>query len=381
MEALVVHYGEIGIKGKNREKFELTLIRNLRKALKGQARVERFYGRIVCFLKKNADKKNIEKKLSLFPGIEYFAFCRVAELDMQAIEKTILEIAKEQEFLTFKIAAQRSFKQFPLTSIELNKKLGELLVNQLGKKVKMKDPDITFFVEITEKKALIYTKKIKGIGGLPSGVSGKVIALVSGGIDSPVASFLMMKRGCHVVITHFFNKTINTQASLEKIKKIAKRLAEIQQNLKLYLVPFERIQFEIIKNVPAKKRMIVYRRFMNRIACKIAKKENAKALVTGDNVGQVASQTLQNLQVIYEASSLPVFAPLLGFNKMEIVGLAKKIGTYEYSILPYEDCCSFMVAKHPETFAKLEDIKQIESVMNVEKLAEQAAKNAIVLEF
>ncbi len=381
IDAIVVHYGEIGIKGANREKFERQLIRNLQLALKNQAKVLRYYGRIVCNLKENANLEKIKEKLSLMPGIEYFAFAIKTSLDLKKIEQTILKIAKEKNFTTFKIETQRSNKAFPLTSIELNKRLGALIVDKLGKKVKMKNQDITFYVEITEKNAFIYTEKIKGVGGLPVGVSGKVVALVSGGIDSPVASFLMMKRGCKVIVVHFYNKTINTQASLEKIKKIAKRLANIQLSLKLYLVPFKKIQKEIIKQIPAKQRMIVYRRFMHRIAERIAKKENAKALVTGDSIGQVASQTLQNINVIYEVNSLPVFAPLIGMNKMETVELAKKIKTYEYSILPYEDCCSFMIAPHPETHADLTKIKKLEESLEVEKLVEEAFNKAEIIEY
>ena len=381
IDSIVVHYGEIGIKGANREKFEKQLLRNLQSVLKNQARVLRYYGRIVCNLKGKVDLERIKDRLSLMPGVEYFAFAIKTSLDLKKIEQAILRIAKEKNFTTFKVETQRSNKSFPLTSLELNKRLGALIVEKLGKKVKMKNQDLTFYVEITEKNAFIYTEKIKGIGGLPVGVSGKVVALVSGGIDSPVASFLMMKRGCEVIVAHFYNKTINTQASLEKIRKIAKQLASIQLRLKLYLVPFEKIQREIIKKIPAKQRMIIYRRFMHRIAEKIAKKENAKALVTGDSIGQVASQTLQNIKVIYDVNSLPVFAPLIGMNKMETVELAKKIKTYEYSILPYEDCCSFMIAPHPETHANLDYIKNLEEDLEVEKLVEEAFNKAEAIEY
>ena len=376
---VVIHYGEIGVKGKNREFFERKLMDNVKKALgKNAKKVYRRYGRIV------AEVDDFEKAKALLekvPGIEYFSPAERVENDMEKLKKITVKILQDKKFETFKIETSRSYKQFPFTSIEVNKSLGETVVNSLGKKVSLKNPEITVFIEICEKESFIYTQKFRGIGGLPVSTSGKVLCLLSGGIDSAVASFLMMKRGCKVVFVHFFNRTINTEAALSKIRKIVRKLTEFQLSSKLYLVPFEEIQGEIIKSVPSKYRMIVYRRFMTRIANILTKKEKAKALVTGDNLAQVASQTLENLNRIYELSSLPMIAPLIGFDKKEIIDMAKKIGTYQLSILPYQDCCSFMIASHPATKCAKEEIETFEKNMEIEKLVESAVESAILEKF
>lgn len=378
-EVVVIHYGEIGIKGKNREFFEKKLIENVKKALGKNAKmVYRRYGRIVAEVESFKKARRVFEKI---PGIEYFSHAERVENDIEKIKKKALEVLEGKNFETFKIETKRSYKQFPLTSLEVNRIIGEIVVNSLGKKVSLKNPDITVYIEICEKESFIYTEKFPGIGGLPVTTSGKVICLLSGGIDSAVASFLMMKRGCKVIFVHFFNRTLNTEATLSKIKSIVKKLTEFQLSSKLYLVPFEEIQTEIIKNVPSKYRMIIYRRFMTRIANMIAERENAKAIVTGDNLAQVASQTLDNLSRIYEISSIPIIAPLIGINKSEIIELAKKIGTYEISILPYQDCCSFMIAPHPATHCKKEEIEEFEKSFSIDKLTENALKKSSVLTF
>ncbi len=229
------------------------------------------------------------------------------------------------------------------------------------------------------KRNFLYTKKFNGVGGLPTGSSGKVVSLLSGGIDSPVASFLMIKRGCNTIFVHFHNRTINSEQALSKIRKIVEVLTKFQGKSKLYVVPFERLQLEIIRNVPSKYRMIVYRRFMLKIANYIAERENAKAIVTGDNLGQVASQTIENLNTIYRISALPIFSPLIGLNKREIVDLAKKIGTYEYSILPYQDCCSFMISPHPVTRSDPKMIERFEEHIAVS--LDECVNQAKIIEF
>jgi len=207
----------------------------------------------------------------------------------------------------------------------------------------------------------------------------KLICSLSGGIDSPVSSFLMMKCGCKIVFVHILNRTQTGEAVLSKIDKLVKQLSKTQPKSKLYIVPFENIQKQLIMNVPSKLRMIVYRRFMLRIINSIAKREKAQGIVTGDSLGQVASQTLDNLNCIYAASKLPVLSPLIGMDKVEIINIAKKIGTYDHSIIPYPDCCSFMLGKYPETRAEPGEIERIESfIENQEKLIEESVSNAEV---
>ncbi|MDI9642417.1 MAG: tRNA uracil 4-sulfurtransferase ThiI [Archaeoglobaceae archaeon] len=359
MEICIVHYGEIGVKGKNRIFFEKKLVENISRFAKAKRR----FGWIEVEY-----REGIEDKLRKVPGIRYFGVGFKTELDLSAIESAVLK-ALPENFETFKISTSRRNKKFPLNSVEINKELGSVVVKKTGKKVDLENPDVTVWVEIGENFALVYSKRFEGIGGLPVGSAGKVVSLVSGGIDSPVASFLAMKRGCEVVVVHFFNKTLHSPEVRKKILKLAEKLAEYQGDLKLYMIPFEDVQMEIIRIVPPKLRMVVYRRSMVRMANLIAEKEGAKAIVTGDNISQVASQTLDNLNVIYSASKLAVLPPLLGFDKEEIISLAKKIGTYEISILPYEDCCSLMVAKHPETRANLELIEEFEEFEELEKNA------------
>lgn len=349
---ILVHYGEIGLKGKNRAIFEKCLIDNIKKAL-GKVKIYKEYGRIII-----EDGKGAEEKLKKIPGIENFSLVHIADLDIEEIKKLALEVAKNRKFATFKIDARRANKNFPYNSMQTNEIVGKEIKEKLKKEVDLEKPDLTIYIEIGDKNAFLYTEKVKGIGGLPVGSQGKVVSLISGGIDSPVASWLMMKRGCKVVFIHFYNERL--VASPKKLEEIIKILNHYQLQTKAYFIPFADLQFEIIKSVPARYRMIVYRRVMTKIANEIAKREKARAIITGDSVGQVASQTLENLNCIYEASSLPIFTPLIGMDKKEIIEMAKKIGTYEISIRPYEDCCSFMVAKHPVTRANLEKIKEME---------------------
>ncbi|MCD6331223.1 MAG: tRNA 4-thiouridine(8) synthase ThiI [Thermoplasmata archaeon] len=370
---ILIHYGEIGIKGKNRVVFENCLIRNISKALGNYAKkISKEYGRIIVF--EENGKEEIKKRLEKIPGIENFSFVHETKLDIEEIKRKALEIAKGKKFTTFKISTKRANKDFPYSSMQVNEIVGEEIRKKLNKKVDLENAELTIFIEIGNKNAYIYTEKYEGVGGLPVGTEGKVISLLSGGIDSPVASWLMMKRGCKVIFAHFYNEKLVAKPS--KAEEIVKKLNECQLESIAYYIPFADLQYEIIKEVPAKYRMIVYRRFMAKIANELARIEKAKAIVTGDSLGQVASQTLENLLCIYDASSLPVLSPLIGFDKKEIVEMAKKIGTYEISIKPYEDCCTFMVAKHPATKAKLEEIKEMESRVKIdlEKIIERAER-------
>jgi len=383
-DCIIIHYSEIGIKGKNRVMFENRLKRNLSVALGNRARIYKRYGRLVCDLltKKEKEIEEIKSLLKITPGVANFGFAKKARLEFENIKQVVFSLLKERKFSSFKVLTKRSYKEFPMTSLEINKALGEEIAAKFGKRIDLKNPELTIHVEICEKESFVYFDKFKGVGGLPVGCGGKVVCLLSGGIDSPTAAFLMMKRGCPVVLIHFFNRTINTRQALKKVDDIAKVLARVQIRGKLYLVPFYKLQAEIIKIVPAKYRMIVYRRLMMEIADRIARKEEAKAIVTGDSIGQVASQTLENLQCIYAVAEYPVFAPLIGMNKEEIVELAKTIGTYEISIRPYQDCCSFMIAEHPVTKMSLKLAEEIErNIKDKEELILDAVKNAEVKEY
>ena len=379
---VVVHYEEIGTKGKNRSMFEKKLVDNIRSSLSKNSyeSIKRSYGRILIELKLD-NEVNIKEILKKISGIANFSFAVKAELDIEDIKKELLKIAEKNKEKTFRISSRRGYKEFPYDSQKLNEELGAYLVEKCDMKVSLSKPEIAFFVEITEKGAFIYTDKIKGIGGLPVGATGKVVSLISGGLDSPVAAWKMFRRGCSVVFVHFNNETLNKSGVEDKIVKLVEKLSHYQFKTRLYLIPFGRLQNEIIKVIPSKYRMIVYRRVMFKIAEKILENEKALEFVTGDSVAQVASQTLENIKVIYASAKSPVLSPLIGENKKDIIKIAEEIGTFELSTLPYEDCCSFLIDKHPETKAKLENIEKLEENLKINNLIEESIEKANIKVF
>ncbi|MBI4896376.1 MAG: tRNA 4-thiouridine(8) synthase ThiI [Candidatus Aenigmarchaeota archaeon] len=366
---VVIHYGEIGTKGLNRSFFEQRLMDNIKTAIPG-GRVKKQYGRIVLDIPKPS--KDLSAQLKKIYGISYFSVATPAKLSFIDIKKKAVAIMKNISAKTFKVETKRSYKEFPMTSLEVSERVGEAVLKATKLWVDVHTPEVTLYIEITEKGAYLYTNKERGAGGLPIGVAGKVVCLLSGGIDSPVAACQMMKRGCRVIFVHFYPESAKEKQLQEKIKKLVSIVGTYQHGYKLYLIPFGPFQHEIIKQVPSEYRMIVYRRMMLRIAERIRRREGAKGFVTGDNLAQVASQTLDNLAVIYAASMVPVFHPLIGYDKQEIIDCAKKIGTYETSIIHSEDCCTFMVAEHPKTNARREYIETVEEKIPVEKLVTQA---------
>ena len=400
MDYIICHYAEIGLKGGNRRFFEEKLVENIKTALPphqtgarcqrhqrrsqpllwcgGEPRasfefVKRISGRLLIKLTAEGaeNKTEIETALKTVFGIANFSFAGDAPLTIEAIKKKAVEVLQGKRFKTFKIATQRSDKNFPLTSTEVNEKVGEFVLEKLKIKVDLEKPDITLFIEIVEKCVFLYTEKMKGPGGLPMGTGGKAVALISGGIDSPVAAFLAMKRGVEIVFLHFHSYPYTNKASVEKVQKLVRHLSWHQQSPKLYLAPFGDIQKEILLKTPAKLRVVLYRRMMIRIAQVLSEKEKALALVTGESIGQVASQTLENMAVIEKAVSLPILRPLIGWDKEEIIKKAKEIGTFEISSLPDQDCCSRFVPEHPETKARLSEVLAVEKKLEVEKLVRE----------
>lgn len=379
---IVCHYSEIGLKGRNRRFFEDKLVENIKRVLKPDffEFIKRISGRILIKLtEKGAEhQREIEKSLKKVFGIAYFAFAQKTEAKIEKIQKNALQILKNEKFKTFRITAHRAGKEFPLTSQEINEKVGAYIVDKLKKKVKLENPDLECFIEVVENSAFLYLKKIKGAGGLPTSTGGQALALISGGIDSPVAAFKIMKRGVKVIFLHFHASPYTDQASIDKVKRIVKILSEYQGKSKLYLVPFADIQKEILLKTPAKLRVILYRRAMLKIAKEIAKKEKVLAFITGESIGQVASQTLENIKVINEAvKDFPILRPLIGEDKEEIIQKAKEIGTFDISILPYQDCCVRFLPEHPETKANLKEIKNAENNLNLKKLTKEAVKKLI----
>jgi len=372
MAKILFHFGELSLKGKNRHLFEKRMARNIRKALKAVLLpdgLHREHGRMVAEVSETPP--GLLDHLALVPGIRNFSVARETELSIEAMQETALQAVREDfgedvSGRPFRVTVKRSNKRFPLTSPQAAFEIGGFLKTQLDLQVDLSHAEIDVRVEIGQDAAYVYTRKIQGIGGLPVGSSGKGVVLFSGGIDSPVAAYTMMKRGMSVTLVHCYNSTINRDFA--KIKDLARQISRYQGHVKLYLVDLEEFQRHAIALVPAEYRMIIYKRQMIREAAKISFKLHAQALVTGDSLGQVASQTLANIQAIYDASPLPLLSPLIGFDKEEIILLARRIGTYEISIEEYCDICSFLIAKHPETHGRRSTVAQYEKQLPTDSI-------------
>lgn len=391
----LIHYGEIGLKGENRPFFERKLVQNIKSVLADLTPLSkirtltRLYGRLFLEITGNStalprvkesaglqnDKNAIKGRLRKVFGIANFSGAFLVDRNLDILKHTIWEeIKKRRPFSTFRIRTSRADKNFPLTSRDIEFEVGGFIKAKSKARVDLEEADLTCFIEILSKEALFYFDKIPGPGGLPVSTAGKVVTLLSGGIDSPVAAWQIAKRGARSIFVHFHSYPQTDKASQENVKELVKELTKWQLSSKLYLVPLLDIQKEIVAQCPTKLRVILYRRMMLRLAEKIARKEKAKALVTGESLGQVASQTLENINAISRIVDLPIFRPLIGMDKEEIINLAKQIGTYEISVRPYEDCCSLFVPEHPETKAKLAEVERAEEELEVEKLIEDALK-------
>lgn len=370
---LIRYNGEIALKGKNRTKFQWQLMTNISCALKGVScgNVQRLGARMILALTSESPRDIIREHLSAVFGIANFSEAIIVGRDIKAIREAAWEIAEKVNFKSFKIITRRSDKSFPLNSDQINRDIGTHLQTMSGAVVKMDNPDFTCFIEITPQAIFISTEKIPGPGGLPVGSSERAVSLISSGIDSPVASYKLMKRGVKLTYVHFYSQPYTNRNSQRNTEDLVCLLNRHQYVSDLYLVPFFEIQRHIMTHVPASYRVIFYRRAMLRIAEVIAKRVHAVAIITGDSVGQVASQTLSNMRAIDEVTTVPILRPLAGYDKQEIISQARRIGTYEISTEPYEDCCSAFVPKHPETYSNLEKVRDIESTLNLNPLLEQ----------
>ena len=378
---IVVHYNELGLKKGNRDYFENRLCANIDATLAdcGAERTRRIHGRLLVPLVPDANVHEIKRRLAGVFGIAHFAEAWATERSVDALEKKAWSLIEGRTFDSFRIDARRADKSFPHTSVEINQRVGAFVKERTASRVDLEDADLTCWIEVVEKQALIYVERLPGPGGLPVGTSGKVIVLLSGGIDSPVASWKMIKRGCTAVFVHFHSFPYTNKESQEKAKQIAALLSAYQQQSKIYLVPFADIQRHIMVESPIETRVILYRRYMMRLAAEIARLEKARVLVTGDSVGQVASQTIENIDVISRAVPMPILRPLIGDDKLEIIQIARRIGTFEISIQPDQDCCSLFVPKHPETKANLRQVENSEARLNVDEAMKQAMAGAEIL--
>ena len=367
---VLIRYAEIGLKGRNRGYFERKLMENIRKIVK-PPEVNKRYGRVVIRLR-NQDFHNVEERLKYVFGIQNYSYAFAVSHDINEIKKAVFELVKLslKHQKTFKVETKRSFKQFPMKSLDFSAYIGDyILENFPDLKVDVHNPDLIVGIEIKEKEVFVFAGKKQLYGGLPVGVSGKALLLLSGGIDSPVAGWYMLKRGLSIETISFLSPPFTTEKSVRKILDLAEKLSKyLPDTMRAWIVPFTDVQHYIKQNVPDRYSLIIQRRSMMRIANRLAKEIKAKALITGENIGQVASQTLTNLHSIEEASYLPVLRPLIGFEKMEIVDKAKKIQTYEISILPYIDSCVAFAPKNPATSSNVKEIRDIEK--DLKKLSE-----------
>ncbi|MDD5032666.1 MAG: tRNA 4-thiouridine(8) synthase ThiI [Candidatus Pacebacteria bacterium] len=383
MDGFLAHFHEITLKKRNRPLFEARLLNNLKKAFvkNGGVRIEKISGGFFIVPKAGFDEAAVRDILKATPGIANFMPVFRVKPDMETIKKRLEKEIVDFNPVSFRISSIRSDKNFPLTSEGINRELGEFVKLKTGAIVDLKNPGKTINVEMHSGKAIFYFEKYKGIGGLPVDSGGKAVALLSGGIDSPAASFMMMKRGCRVVFVHFHAYPFLNRASIEKAEELVKTLDRHQHGSKLFLVPFGEIQKKIVLSAPEKYRVVIYRRLMMGIASQIAEKEKAGALITGESLGQVASQTMENMSVVSRASGFQILRPLIGMDKEEIIDLAKKIGTYEISIIPDQDCCQLFTPRHPATKARLSEIEKAEENFDVKKMILEAIEAAETKEY
>lgn len=383
MTSIVVHYQEIALKGQNRPWFIARLVRNMRQALRDLdvAAVRVLMGRIEVVLGPKATWDAARERLSDVFGIGNFARAGRAPLDVDAIAAAILNDLGPDNPRTFRVSARRADKRFPLTSPQIEREVGGRIKEARGWTVNLDEPALTIHVEALTSDAFYFFGKERGAGGLPVGASGRVACLLSGGIDSPVAAWRMMRRGCRVVFVHFHSYPILSRASQDKARELARMLTRFQFESRLLLVPFGALQQQVLLSVPPPLRVVVYRRLMLRIAERLARGHRAQALVTGEVVGQVASQTLENMATIGSVVSMPVLRPLVGMDKEEITDAAQRLGTYPVSIIPDQDCCTLFTPRHPATKAKRAEIEQAESGLPMDDMVSGAVESAVLENF
>ncbi len=378
----IVRFSEVGLKGKNRGNMIGRLGQNIRDALRGFAKVSPYHDRVFVPLPDIDVWPLVSERLRWIPGIRNYSLALRSPPDLEAIHSSFLQLIPDGGWQTFRIVAHRADKSFPHTSQEVEERLGAIVKEKTGGHVRLsKDADLSLYVEIRPDGAYCYTERIDGPGGLPVGVSGRVVSLISGGIDSPVASYMMMRRGCQVNFVHFHAYPYLDSSTIDKAKVLVQRLSRIQGPSRLHLVPLGEIQRQIVVAAPEPLRVVLYRRFMMRIAEALANRDGALALVTGDSLGQVASQTLRNLSVIQDAATLPILRPLIGTNKEDITREAEVLGTYQTSIEPDQDCCQLFVPRHPATGATLQQVLAAEAALDVPALVEQGLAGAETLAY
>ncbi|HKW90222.1 MAG TPA: tRNA uracil 4-sulfurtransferase ThiI [Candidatus Acidoferrales bacterium] len=381
---IVVHYHELWLKGRNKRFFVSKLAGALRAGLEGipVEKIERPEDRFVVRLAEGAGVEEALARIEKISGVANYAIARNAERNLESLCHAAWEEIHEQRFETFAVRVKRSDKTFPMRSGELEAAMGKYLADHLREtgrsaRVKLNEPELTCRIEITSGPALVYARKIQGPGGLPANTAGRMLCLLSGGFDSAVAAHQMMKRGAHLSFAHFYGTGARPgESSVHVARELTRQLVPWQFTAKLHLIPFEAIQREIVRYAPESCRVLLYRRMMLRIAEALARRDRALAIVTGDSLGQVASQTLRNMIAVEAAARMPVFRPLVGMDKLEILSQARKIGTYEISAEPFHDCCPVFLPRSPLLHASAEELDLAEAMLNVDELVKQGIAGA-----
>ncbi|MBR5930854.1 MAG: tRNA 4-thiouridine(8) synthase ThiI [Lachnospiraceae bacterium] len=387
---LLIKYSEIGVKGKNRYIFEDMLVRNIRSALKeleGEIEVRKAQGRIYVSGEENESEEAISALQKVFGiawicPLEHYGKLSFEEIKQAAIRHMETNFSMDEPH-TFKVHCRRADKAFPMTSVEVNEQVGEVLLDQFPNlSVDVHEPEILLNIEIRPYDVNFYSRQIEGLNGMPVGSSGKAMLLLSGGIDSPVAGYMVAKRGVSLDAIYFHAPPYTSERAKQKVITLAKIISRYSGPIRLHVVNFTEIQMKIYEICPHDELTIIMRRFMMRIAEHFAKQEGCLGLVTGESIGQVASQTMQSMLVTNEVCTMPVYRPLCAFDKLDIVAISEKIDAYETSILPYEDCCTIFVAKHPVTKPKLEKIQKSEHRLDsiMDELMQRALETTEVIE-
>lgn len=376
-KTFICHYSEIGLKGRNRKYFVKTLKFNLRRALKAVAdgvpfKIMHVEKRLMVYFDQPLQIEAVYGAMQTVFGLANFSAVQEVEPTLEAMRANVLDELAGQDFETFVIRSRRIHKTLPFNSMEVNREIGAAVVEKLGKKVDLKHAQCTVHIEIFRNNAFITAGKQNGPGGLPVSSSGRVMALMSGGFDSPIAAYYAMKRGARCEYIHFHSFPFTNKASQEKVKSLVTRLNRFQGKATLFMVPFTETQQDLIIDIPDKYRIIFYRRFMMRIAARLAAQRDIRALLTGESLGQVASQTLENMAAVEQVTRMPVLRPLIGLDKNEIMDIARRIGTYDISVLPHDDACTRFMPENPVIHSDLQEVLEIEAGLDVEGLVQSA---------
>ena len=377
---IMVRFGELSTKGKNKNLFIKTLAKNIRNSLSEFKGIEIISQFDHIYVKLNEhDPNRIIEILQDVSGIQGLSLVLKTEEDIENLRKVCLDLVRQEEGKTFKVHAKRANKKYPLISDQINREIAKVILQNTDLKVDVHNPDILVSIEIREEGAYVFTHTYKGAGGYPLGVGGKIMHMLSGGIDSPIAAYLLMKRGLRIECIHFASPPYTNAGVIEKLKDLLGKLNKYQPEIRLNIIPFTKLQEEIYKQSDESYAITIMRRMMFRLADGLAKRRRCLAISTGESVGQVASQTLESMNVINDVTNMPVLRPVVCYDKTEIIELARKIDTFDISIRPFEDCCTIFAPKNPKTKPSMQEVLKFEAKWDYQSMIEEALNNVEVI--